>query len=561
MTVIADAFVTRTGPTSGATVYAYAADRFTTLPVQGAAPPAGAPDAGPVLAGTQWGGPGEFQISVPADVDYYILCQYSGINYWSLRPAGSASTPPTPPLVTGVSPSSGSESGGDTVTLTGTGLGYVSAVTFGGIAATIVSESDTGVVVTTPVSSVVGTVDVIVTTEYGTTAPLASPGFTYYSYASPTIGSISPASGSDAGATDVTITGTNFVAGYTTVTFNSYAATIVSVTPTSISLITPPSAIDGAVDVAVTVSAALGGSGFPASLLGGFTYTATTSTVPAMPTGGTVTAVGVTYTINASDDFPGDSLNTSNWGAFASNSPGAGAGEGPGGSGTRIFTWPVDNTGLLTVANSTLTLSAGLGTPLGDGTPTMVSAGLGSYGQEYTSPSAVMWCFRRVNYAYGLVDYALEMPTGSGTNWPRYQERDIRESNGNAGNSAQTLHGSQPGATAGNEQNLSAGGIHSTTDVSQWTIGLSVLTGANGVWEVYYGPSIAGLTLASQITAADVTAAGIQAVGGGAFDVSFTHAFDLAVELEYFVNAVPAGFTNTPTPIMQYAWVLWLTPT
>jgi hypothetical protein len=280
-----------------------------------------------------------------------------------------------------------------------------------------------------------------------------------------------------------------------------------------------------------------------------------------MPTGGTVTAVGVTYTINASDDFPGDSLNTSNWGAFASNSPGAGAGEGPGGSGTRIFTWPVDNTGLLTVANSTLTLSAGLGTPLGDGTPTMVSAGLGSYGQEYTSPSAVMWCFRRVNYAYGLVDYALEMPTGSGTNWPRYQERDIRESNGNAGNSAQTLHGSQPGATAGNEQNLSAGGIHSTTDVSQWTIGLSVLTGANGVWEVYYGPSIAGLTLASQITAADVTAAGIQAVGGGAFDVSFTHAFDLAVELEYFVNAVPAGFTNTPTPIMQYAWVLWLTPT
>jgi hypothetical protein len=82
--VIADTFITETGPTSGATVYAYEATRFLSVPIYGSQPPAGAPDAGPVTTGTQWGGAGQFQLTVPNNVNYYALCQYDNNNYWQL---------------------------------------------------------------------------------------------------------------------------------------------------------------------------------------------------------------------------------------------------------------------------------------------------------------------------------------------------------------------------------------------------------------------------------------------------------------------------------------------
>ena len=84
MTVIADTFITETGPTNGAIVYAYMASRFATVPIYGSQPPAGAPDAGPVTTGTQYGGSGQFQLTVPSDVNYYALCIYDNNNYWQL---------------------------------------------------------------------------------------------------------------------------------------------------------------------------------------------------------------------------------------------------------------------------------------------------------------------------------------------------------------------------------------------------------------------------------------------------------------------------------------------
>ncbi len=71
------------------------------------------------------------------------------------------------PVVTDVSPATGSTAGGEPVVLTGTGLGHVTAVTFGGVPATSFgSISDTLLVVVTP-PNVPGPADITVTTAGG----------------------------------------------------------------------------------------------------------------------------------------------------------------------------------------------------------------------------------------------------------------------------------------------------------------------------------------------------------------------------------------------------------
>ena len=83
----------------------------------------------------------------------------------------------------------------------------------------------------------------------------------------PTVSSVSPNSGSTAGGTAVTITGTNFAAG-ATVTFGVAAATnVVVVSSTSITATTPAGSA-GAVTVTVTNLGPQSGS-----LANGFTYT------------------------------------------------------------------------------------------------------------------------------------------------------------------------------------------------------------------------------------------------------------------------------------------------
>jgi hypothetical protein len=84
----------------------------------------------------------------------------------------------------------------------------------------------------------------------------------------PTVSSVSPNSGSTAGGTAVTITGTNFAAG-ATVTFGGTAATnVVEVSSTTITATTPAHAA-GAVTVTVTVN------GQSENLVNGFTYNGT----------------------------------------------------------------------------------------------------------------------------------------------------------------------------------------------------------------------------------------------------------------------------------------------
>src|SRR5437763_12084357 len=82
------------------------------------------------------------------------------------------------PVVSAISPTGGPTAGGTTVTITGDHLANASAVTFGGAAGSIVSNTNTEVVATAPPGAA-GAVDVGVTTIGGTSATSSADRFTY----------------------------------------------------------------------------------------------------------------------------------------------------------------------------------------------------------------------------------------------------------------------------------------------------------------------------------------------------------------------------------------------
>jgi hypothetical protein len=194
------------------------------------------------------------------------------------------------PTVTSVSPSNGPIAGGTEVTITGTNFATGATVTFGSAAATNVTVvSATQITATTPAGSA-GSVTVTVTVS-GLSGSLSS-GFAYV--VAPTVSSVSPASGSTAGGTAVTITGANFATG-ATVTFGSTAATNVTVVSSTSITATTPAEGAGAVTVTVTNPGALAGS-----LANGFTYVILPTVTSVSPTNGP-TAGGTAVTITGTN--------------------------------------------------------------------------------------------------------------------------------------------------------------------------------------------------------------------------------------------------------------------
>ena len=126
--------------------------------------------------------------------------------------------PPAPaPVITSISPTSGPIAGGTTVTIDGSNLFGAAYVFFGNTQAVSFSiVSSTEIQATSPAESA-GTVNVTVTTPGGTSATSSADQFTYQASTppKPTVTSITPTSGSTAGGTSVTITGTNFTSGAT----------------------------------------------------------------------------------------------------------------------------------------------------------------------------------------------------------------------------------------------------------------------------------------------------------------------------------------------------------
>jgi hypothetical protein len=165
------------------------------------------------------------------------------------------------PTVTSIaSPSAGPLSGGNTVTIYGTGFGVgmtpVPTVSFGGTPATnVVVSAGPIITCTAPAASVAGGVDVTVTTPGGTSATSTADQFTYRNI--PTVTSIaSPSAGPLSGGNTVTIYGTGFGVGLTpvpTVSFGGTPATnvVVSAGPT-ITCTAPAAGVAGDVNVTVT---------------------------------------------------------------------------------------------------------------------------------------------------------------------------------------------------------------------------------------------------------------------------------------------------------------------
>jgi large repetitive protein len=206
--------------------------------------------------------------------------------------AGHGSPPHgTLPAVAGVSPAGGTAMGGTTVTITGTGLAHATAVRFGGVAGTITADSGTRITVTSPPSTgtvgitvtaalviadsgaqITGTgppgtvrVDIAVTTPAGTSRPTAADHYTY-TVPRPTVTGVSPADGSTAGGTTVSITGTG-LAGATGVRFGGVAGKITADSSTQITVISPR----GTGTVTITVTTPAGTS--TAAAAGHYTYT------------------------------------------------------------------------------------------------------------------------------------------------------------------------------------------------------------------------------------------------------------------------------------------------
>ncbi|MEU8822293.1 IPT/TIG domain-containing protein [Streptomyces sp. NPDC048636] len=191
------------------------------------------------------------------------------------------------PSLISVTPNQGPTAGGNTVTITGSGLSGATAVRFGATNATSFTVvSPTQITAVVPAGS--GTVQVTVITPGGT-----SNGVSYSYVVAPSLTSVTPNQGPAAGGNTVTLTGSGFT-GATAVLFGSTPATSFTVvSPTQISAVAP--AGSGAVQITVVTPGGTS-NGVP------YTYTSApvlTSAVPNQgPTAGgnTVTLAGSGFT-------------------------------------------------------------------------------------------------------------------------------------------------------------------------------------------------------------------------------------------------------------------------
>jgi RHS repeat-associated protein len=199
------------------------------------------------------------------------------------------------PTVTGVTPASGLTTGGQTVALWGTNFTGVSQVFFGGSPAssfTIVSATE--ITATAPAQKA-GLIDITVTGAGGPSAVSSLDQYTYTAPA-PVVSGLSPASGSAAGGTVVTISGAN-LAGATQVTFGSAAAiSFAVVSATAITAQAPAHAV-GTFDVSVTTASGTS----TVSNADEFTFVTPLPVVTGLSTSTGPTAGGTTVVITGTD--------------------------------------------------------------------------------------------------------------------------------------------------------------------------------------------------------------------------------------------------------------------
>ncbi|WP_199848700.1 IPT/TIG domain-containing protein, partial [Streptomyces sp. RTd22] len=200
------------------------------------------------------------------------------------------------PVLSAVSPSQGPVSGGNTVTLSGSGFTGATAVQFGSTPAVSFTVGSATQITAVAPTGAAGPVQVTVTGPGGT-----SNGITYFYVGLPTLSAVSPSQGPASGGTAVTLTGTNLL-GATAVKFGTVDATSFAVVSAiQINAVAPPGSA-GTVQVTVITPGGTS-NGVP------YTYAAVpvlTSAVPGQgPLGGgnTVTLFGTGLTTTSAVHF------------------------------------------------------------------------------------------------------------------------------------------------------------------------------------------------------------------------------------------------------------------
>ena len=157
----------------------------------------------------------------------------------------------TPPTVASITPTSGVNTGGTTLTITGTNFSGTTGVTIRGVDATNFSVANGTTITCTTPAGTLGAASVQVNGPSGTNAPNTL--FTYVPPA-PAVTGVSPNTGSILGGTPVTITGTSFIGGVG-VAFGGVPATnVTAVSDTSITCIAPAGSLEVASLVVTTTS-------------------------------------------------------------------------------------------------------------------------------------------------------------------------------------------------------------------------------------------------------------------------------------------------------------------
>jgi hypothetical protein len=228
----------------------YGADReFLTAPHEAATVSELSPGVGPVAGGTtvtftgteleyvtgvKFGGAGATKVT---DLSPSSLSAVTPANSGSVQviliddlgqetDAGSYTFSPHP-AITKISEKKGPAAGGTKVVITGTGLAEVTQVLFGSTPGRIESTAATSMTVVSPPSTA-GSYDITVVSSGGQSEVVAK---AVFDFERPTVTAVSPSSGPLAGGTSVTITGTGFSVGSSTVfKFGKTAATSVDCT-------------------------------------------------------------------------------------------------------------------------------------------------------------------------------------------------------------------------------------------------------------------------------------------------------------------------------------------
>ncbi len=194
------------------------------------------------------------------------------------------------PTITTVSPTAGPVGGGTSLTVNGTNLSTTVLVKVGAITCTgLVVVGPTQITCNTPASAA-GAADVVLINSGGTATSIGA--YTYRN--APTVASVSPSSGSSAGGTTLTLTGTNFLAG-ATVTVGGSACTAVAIVSSTSITCTSPAHAAGAVNVVVTSTEGQTGTGTNA-----YTYEGTPTLSLVTPNTGSL-AGGTSITVSGTN--------------------------------------------------------------------------------------------------------------------------------------------------------------------------------------------------------------------------------------------------------------------